>query len=123
MTDLTTLLTRRKTLTAALSVLALPALGSSATTARTTPPEPGTALPHASVPGGIARLALGPDATRPVVTLRDGEQDVPVLVLGDARGWTALVGIALATVPGPAQVTVRRAAGSQSLPFTVRPKQ
>ena len=123
MTDLTTLLTRRETLTAALGLLALPALGASATSAKTTPPEPGTALPHASVPGGIARLTLGSDATRPVVTLRDGEQDVPVLVLGDARGWTALVGIALATVPGTAEVTVQRATGTQSLPFTVRPKQ
>ncbi|OYT90432.1 MAG: peptidase M23 [Burkholderiales bacterium PBB3] len=115
--------TRRSALLAALGALALPAWSATTAAAKPTPPAPGNALPNAAVPGGIARLPLGPDATRPVVTLRDGSDDVPVLVLGDERGWTALVGIALATVPGPAQVTVQRAAGTQSLPFTVRPKQ
>ena len=123
MTGLTTPPTRREALLAALGLLALPALGASSTAAKATPPDPGNALPDAPVPGGIARLPLGPDATRPVVMLRDGANDVPVLVLGDTRGWTALVGLALATVPGPAQVTVQRTSGTQSLPFTVRPKQ
>lgn len=106
---------------AALALVGLPALASRSALAG--PPAPGQALPHAPVPGGIARLPLGPGATRPVVTLRDGTEDLPVLVLGDALGWTALVGLALATVPGPAQVSVRRTTGTQRLPFTVKPKQ
>ena len=103
---------------AGLGWLALPALGAESRAA-----DPSQALPHSPVPGGIARLALGPSPTRPVATLRDGTEDVPVLVLGDERGWTALVGLALATAPGPAQISVQRATGVQTLPFTVRPKQ
>lgn len=109
---------RRTALFSALSLLALTALG-----ANSLANDPAGALPNAPVPGGIARLALGPSPTPPVVTLRDGADDVPVLVLGDARGWTALVGIALATEPGPAHVTVQQAAGPQILSFVVRPKQ
>ena len=123
MTDLTTRPTRREILLAALGLPALTALSASDSAAKVTPPESGNALPNAPVPGGIARLTLGSSPLRPVVTLRDGAQDVPVLVLGDTRNWTALVGIALATVPGPAQVTVQWATGTQVLPFTVRPKQ
>ena len=123
MTVLKTPPTRRAALLAALDLLALPALGASATAAKVSPPEPSNALPQAPVPGGIARLALGPNPTRPAVTLLDGADAVPVLVLGDAQSWTALVGLALATLPGPNQVTVQRATGGQTLPFNVRPKQ
>ena len=45
----------------------------------------------AHVPGGVARVALGPAPTRPLA--RTGDGAVPVLVLGDAIAWTALVGI------------------------------
>ena len=62
-----------------LLLLALPALG-----ANSLAQTPALALPHSAVPGGIARLALGPSPTPPAVTLHDGAQDVPVLVLGDA---------------------------------------
>ena len=61
--------------------------------------------PHASqVPGGVGRLSLGPGAARPVA---HGAGDVPLLVLGDAIEWTALVGIPLAATPGAASITVR----------------
>ena len=61
---------------------------------------------------------------RPVAHLRQGEHDVPLLVVGDALEWTALVGIALATAPGPAQITVRAADGStRTVAFTVAPKR
>ncbi len=61
------------------------------------------------VPGGIARLDLGPAATRPVAHL----DKLPLLVVGDATGWTALVGIALSTTPGPAHITVQSEGASQ----------
>jgi murein DD-endopeptidase MepM/ murein hydrolase activator NlpD len=38
--------------------------------------------------------------------------DVPLLVQGDAREWTAVVGIALAAEPGTAHITVRLPDGS-----------
>ncbi len=55
------------------------------------------------VPGGIARLALGP-ATQPPLA-HDGEQ--PLLVIGDTSGWTAIVGIPLSAKPGKRRITVR----------------
>jgi murein DD-endopeptidase MepM/ murein hydrolase activator NlpD len=71
------------------------------------------------VPGGIARLELGPAATRPIAHL----DDVPLLVLGDASRWTALVGIALSTVPGPASIAVQSDSGvPRQVDFTVVPK-
>lgn len=56
------------------------------------------------VPGGIATIALGPAQRAP--TARFG--GVPVLVAGDARGWTAVVGIALSAKPGKATLEVER---------------
>ncbi|MBY0455144.1 MAG: M23 family metallopeptidase [Burkholderiaceae bacterium] len=72
-------------------------------------------------PGGVARLSLGSGAVRPVAHTGDG---VPVLVLGDAIEWTALVGIALAATPGPAHITVQHGAGAlQQLLYTVVAKR
>ncbi len=85
-------------------------------------PKPSlTAFPHAlAVPGGVARIALGAATERPVA--RSG--DVPLLVVGSARAWTALVGIALDVVPGPASITVLAPdTGERSIPFTIRPKK
>ena len=48
------------------------------------------------VPGGVARLSLGPASTRPKFSYNDA----PALVLGDMIEWTALIGIPLATAPG-----------------------
>lgn len=88
-------LPRRALLLGALGSLALPSLALSASD-----PWP-TAL---QVPGGVARLSLGAGAQRPVVHT---SSKVPVLVLGDAIEWTAVVGIALAATPGTAHVTVQ----------------
>jgi murein DD-endopeptidase MepM/ murein hydrolase activator NlpD len=77
------------------------------------------ALPRdARVPGGVARLALGPAADRPVAF----QGDLPLLVLGSAAGWIAAVGIPLGTQPGPAQVEVRTATGTRSIDYLVQPK-
>lgn len=99
-------LNRRAALLGTLGLLALPATGRSA---QTLPQEAPDVWPRAlQVPGGVARLSLGPAATRPVAHAGD----VPVLVVGDAIEWTALVGIALAAAPGAAHITVRTADGS-----------
>jgi murein DD-endopeptidase MepM/ murein hydrolase activator NlpD len=68
------------------------------------------------VPGGVATIALGPSAQRP--TARYGE--LPVLVVGDPSGWTALVGIPLSAKPGPATLHVQRVgAAPRSVQFTI----
>ena len=59
---------------------------------------------HRSVPGGVAVIDLGPASAPPQVTLGT----VPVLVVGDAARWTAVVGIALGAKPGTSHVTVHR---------------
>ena len=88
-------------------------------------PAPSPVFPTASlVPGGVARLSLGPAAVRPLAFADTGAGVVPVLVLGDVIEWTAVVGIALATPPGPAHITVRSADGSvRQLAYTILPKQ
>ncbi|WP_418131256.1 peptidoglycan DD-metalloendopeptidase family protein [Variovorax sp. 375MFSha3.1] len=77
--------------------------------------------PRASqVPGGVARLSLGPSAKRPQAFAGD----IPLLVVGDAIEWTALVGIPLATEPGEASVTVRaEGKPERQIAYTVAPKQ
>jgi murein DD-endopeptidase MepM/ murein hydrolase activator NlpD len=63
-------------------------------------------LPRAKpVPGGIAIVDLGPSPDRPAAYA--GE--VPLLVTGDASGWSALVGIPLSAKPGVAAILVKRA--------------
>lgn len=78
---------------------------------------------HSPVPGGIARLSLGASELRPRATVLDDGQEVPLLVVGDAGEWMALVGIALATSPGPASISVHRSTGRQTVDFKVLPKQ
>jgi len=85
-------------------------------------PAPGTGdFPRAlAVPGGVARVALGPATERPVA--RSG--DIPLLVVGSARGWTALVGIPLAAEAGEATITVEApGADVRTVPYTIRTKQ
>ena len=72
------------------------------------------------VPGGVARLSLGSSAAQPRVATAEG---LPVLVVGDMIEWTALVGIPLSAKPGVHTVTVHNDDGTQSLDYTVRPKQ
>ena len=73
------------------------------------------------VPGGVARLALGPARDRPKVFTSAG---VPVLVVGDAIAWPAVLGIALAEAPGRSQVTVQVPGESdRTLPFDIAPQR
>ncbi|NMM05188.1 M23 family metallopeptidase [Polaromonas sp.] len=110
-------LTRRSALMGAMALLALPASRVDAAGA----PQPSDVWPNAAqVPGGIARLSLGPSAARPVA--HAGE--APLLVLGDVIEWTALVGIPLAAKPGEASIAVQTAQGGQrQIPYTVAPKR
>ena len=48
------------------------------------------------VPGGVAVVALGAAEERPAVSVGG----VPALVVGDAAGWTAVLGIPLSAAPG-----------------------
>ncbi len=114
-------MTRRSALLASLSVLSLhPLLAGAATTTQV--PSAEVWPRNSAVPGGIARLDLGPGATRPEAQLGD----VPLLVLGDPKQWTALVGIALATAPGSASISVQtRNDGEkkQRIAFTIASKR
>ena len=100
--------TRRAALLATASLLVRPRLAAAA---------PSSAVwPAASpVPGGVARLSLGAAAVRPVALAGD----VPVLVLGDAIEWTAVVGIALATPPGTASIAVQTPGGPKRINYEV----
>ncbi|MGE8445624.1 MAG: peptidoglycan DD-metalloendopeptidase family protein [Comamonas sp.] len=71
------------------------------------------------VPGGVARLSLGPAAERP----RAYAGDIPLLVLGDAIEWTALVGIPLSAPTGPAEIKLQTASGPRSIAYAVRDKK
>jgi murein DD-endopeptidase MepM/ murein hydrolase activator NlpD len=84
-------------------------------------PAPSDAWPRAlQVPGGIARLSLGPAGARPAA--RTG--DIPVLVQGDPIEWTALVGIPLAAAPGEARVSVQAPGESlRELVYEISPKR
>ena len=110
-------LTRRSALLGAVGLLALPASHHAAAAT----PQPSGVWPHASqVPGGVARLSLGPAALRPEA--RAG--DLPLLVLGDVIEWTALVGIPLAAVPGEAHITVQtEGKGQRQMTYTITPKR
>lgn len=116
-------LPRRTALLGALGALLLPTPSIVAATqaGHAAKPAATTVWPRAlAVPGGIARISLGAAATRPQAFTGD----VPLLVLGDAQGWTALVGIPLSTEPGKTRIRVQDASGtSQDIPYTVAPKR
>ena len=110
-------LRRRELLAGAAALLALRSLESSA---KTTDDSAGPWPRASQVPGGVAWLSLGPAAQRPQV-LADG---VPVLVLGDAIEWTAVVGIPLAAASGERRIEVRGAGGAtRQLTYNVSPKK
>ena len=97
-------------------LLALPACAAPAWTAAATPPLPR----FASVPGGVARVALGPAPAPPRVEVDDRR----LLVGGAPAGWWALVGIGLHAQPGTDIVLrVHDAVGSRDLSLRVQPKQ
>ncbi|MFC3682821.1 peptidoglycan DD-metalloendopeptidase family protein [Hydrogenophaga luteola] len=103
-----------------LGALAAMGLGVCPTTwANTTPPQP-TDWPQASaVPGGVARLSLGPSADRP----QAWAGEAPLLVVGSPTGWTALVGIPLAAAPGEAQIEIKiDGGGRRALPYRIGAK-
>ncbi|MET3419309.1 murein DD-endopeptidase MepM/ murein hydrolase activator NlpD [Variovorax paradoxus] len=112
---------RRHALLGTLGLLALPATHATAAPPAKPKQKRPDVWPHASqVPGGVARLSLGPNAKRP--TAFSG--DVPLLVLGDAIEWTALVGIPLAATPGDASIVVRPESGAEKqVAYTVEAKQ
>ncbi len=108
---------RRLFIASLAAVAAFPAFAKQKSAGAATP----RIFPHAlPVPGGIARIALGASAQRPVA--RSG--DAPLLVIGSAQGWTALAGISLFATPGPAQITVQLPdAEPRTIDYTVLPKQ
>lgn len=115
---------RRSALFGGLGLLALPA---SRLAAAAPPPShlnanaSADAWPDASqVPGGVARLSLGPAASRPLAQAGD----VPLLVLGDMIAWVALVGIPLSATPGEASISVQQEGGGQrQIAYTIAPKR
>jgi murein DD-endopeptidase MepM/ murein hydrolase activator NlpD len=81
---------------------------------------PAAPLPRDSrFPGGVALIALGAAAERPVAH----QAEVPLLVVGNASAWTAVVGIALAAPLGPAQIQVASAGAARTIDYVVRPKK
>ena len=111
------LLSRRSALLGSVGLLALPVSRLAAAAA----PPSSEVWPNAlQVPGGIARLSLGPAAARPVAHAGD----VPLLVLGDVIEWTALVGIPLSAAPGKANITLQLEGGGQrQIAYTVTSKR
>ena len=87
-------------------------LGAAVAVATTTLPQ------QRSVPGGVATIALGASPARPHAFI-DG---IPVLVVGDATGWTAVVGIALGAKVGTRTLLVRRSGRSDEVrAFDIQP--
>ena len=106
---------------ALLALWQVQAAAAAAKATRKNPADDGVWPRARAVPGGVARLALGPARDRPQVFTRTG---VPVLVVGDAIAWTAVLGIALAEVPGPGQVTVQVAGEPErQLAFDIAPQR
>jgi len=117
------MLNRRSALLGGLGLLAMPAaqLANAASPKKAQQAAHADVWPHASqVPGGVACLSLGPAAKRPAAFAGD----IPLLVLGDAIEWTAVVGIPLAAEPGEASITVRpEGRPERQITYTVAPKQ
>ncbi len=75
-------------------------------------------LPQArATPGGVLLLPLGAAAERPAAWLAD----VPVLVLGNPAGWTAVLGMALSAAPGSGQLRLQGAGLPATLAYQVLP--
>jgi murein DD-endopeptidase MepM/ murein hydrolase activator NlpD len=97
-------------------LLALAACAAPAWSAAATPPLPR----FAPVPGGVARVPLGPAPAPPRVEL-DGRR---ALVFGAPSGWSAAVGIGLHAKPGmDIALRVTDETGSREVALRVQPKQ
>ncbi|MGP1629533.1 MAG: peptidoglycan DD-metalloendopeptidase family protein [Giesbergeria sp.] len=115
---------RRRVLATGLAALAWPVVvpAWAAPAKRTTGSLPRTLL----VPGGVARLALGPGAARPraFTASAEGSGEIPLLVLDTPNGWTAVLGIPLSASTGAAQIRVEDSGGaSRMLGYQIAPKQ
>lgn len=75
---------------------------------------------HSPVPGGVAVLTLGKQATPPPVVKYQGRR---VLTVRPAEHWVAVVGIPLSAKPGKSQIEVSRGSASTQVPFTITGKQ
>jgi murein DD-endopeptidase MepM/ murein hydrolase activator NlpD len=107
-----------------MGLLVLPAARVGAAPAAPAPATAGVWPRALAVPGGVARLSLGPAALRPLAQLAHADGDVPLLVVGDVIEWTALVGIPLAATPGAASIAVQSPDGAQrQVAYTVAPKR
>jgi murein DD-endopeptidase MepM/ murein hydrolase activator NlpD len=93
------------------------ALALSWQTARTAPELPTTS----AVPGGVLALRVdAPEERAPVVSFEGNR----TLVLKDAQGWLAIVGLPLSALPGSASVVVRGgAAPDKNIEFQITAKQ
>ena len=107
---------RRQALLAAAGVLTLPASVWAASAHAASPPAPALWPHDLQVPGGVARLSLGPAAARPLAH----SGTLPLLVLGDVIEWTALVGIPLSATPGTASITVKETPDTAPRPLDYR---
>ncbi len=82
---------------------------------------PAADLPHAApVPGGVARIDLGP-AEGPPPAAWYGERRVWVRQHGGR--WEAVVGIGLNVQPGTQRIRVQRGEGEERIAFEVHPKE
>lgn len=87
-------------------------------------PQAGVWPQALAVPGGVARLSLGPAAERPQAFVVQDGAEVPLLVVGDVIEWTAIVGIALAAPVGEARIWLRvPGAAPRELAYSVAPKR
>jgi murein DD-endopeptidase MepM/ murein hydrolase activator NlpD len=72
------------------------------------------------VPGGVVALELGASPSRPQAQTHG----VPLLVLGDASRWVAVLGIPLSAKPGPGAIEVKRAGQAElRVPYKIESKQ
>lgn len=75
-------------------------------------------LPQArATPGGVLLLALGAAPVRP----QAWQGEVPVLVVGDVAGWTAVVGVPLDAKTGPAALRMQGEGGPAMLAYGIAP--
>jgi murein DD-endopeptidase MepM/ murein hydrolase activator NlpD len=97
--------------------LAALSLSPAARAAAPVPEQHGWPRPR-PVPGGVARIDLGPAETRPLAL----QGDAPLLVLGQSTGWHAWVGIALSAEPGSHHIDCQLPGeAKRTVPYTVEP--
>ncbi len=118
----------RRALLASLALVSLPTVPKVGVAA-IQQPSAGVWPRASTVPGGVARLSLGPAAQRPRAVVRQGDVDVPVRVVGDVIEWTAVLGIALAAATGDGHIVVLPGAEAETqqkprqVRYTVAPKR